>query len=251
MKFELDTKGIEDYAKKLSRLHKSAVPTVVRNTLNGAAFDVKKRTLPSESEKAFVNRSKNFFKAFSTVDKADGWNISGMMATVGMSPKGLSGSNNYAVDDLEQQDHGGKITNKAFIPMKTARVGKSDSKIVSAQNRVSKLGKITQMNKRTARTRQQQFVRAAIYAKSKGDGLVLGMPTKGGGRTLWRIDSIQMNIKSKRLQIKSTPIYNVKADRSVKVEGKGFMEKAATNSSKTMPETFRKEAERQFKKFLG
>jgi hypothetical protein len=219
--------------------------------LNAAAFDVKKNTLPEQSQKAFVNRSKNFFKAFSVVDKADGWNIESMQATVGMTPKGLSGSNNYAVEDLEQQEHGGKITNKTFIPMKTARTGKSDSKVVSSQNRISNLGRITQMDRRSAKSRQQQFIRAAIYAKTKGDGLVLGLPTKSGGNTLWRIDSIKSNVKSKRLQIKSTPIYNVKGGRSVKVEGKGFMEKAATDSAKIMPQVFKKEAERQFKKFLG
>jgi hypothetical protein len=247
--------GVEDYAKRLSRLHKSAIPTVVRNTLNAAAFDVKKNTLPEQSQKAFINRSKNFFKAFSVVDKADGWNIESMQATIGMTSEGLSGKNNYAVEDLEQQEHGGKITNKAFIPMKTARSGRNDEKTVVNYNRMDTFDqlKFTGMSSRIRgkNTKKQMFIRAAIYAKMKGDSHVLGNTTKKGGRTLWRIDSVSTNVRSRRLKIKSTPIYNVKGGRSFKVEGKGFMEKAATDSAKIMPEVFKKEAERQFKKFLG
>lgn len=252
MNFEIDSSHVEKYAETLAKLHRSALPTAVRATLNTAAFDVKKNTLQKSAEKNFVNRDKNFFKAFSTVHQANGWNISQMQSEVGMMEKGLKGDQNYAVKDLEQQEHGGKIDKKSFIPMRTARTGRSDGKKVRNNARMSTINdqKITQLNNRSAKTPKQAFIRAAIYAKGKEDGLVLGHRTASGGRTLFRVDEVSINAKTRKMRMRLTPLYNVKSGRSVKVKKTEFMLEAASKSAKGMQETFNHEAERQIKKFM-
>lgn len=254
MQFEIDSSAIEKYGHTLAKIHRSALPTAVRATLNGAAFDVKKNTLLSSAKKTFTERQKNFIKANSRVDPATGWDIGKMEAIVGMSEQGLSGENNYSVKDLEQQEHGGKINKKAFIPMRGARTGRSDKKTVRAAARLSKIGtnSFTHLNRGSAKSRSQQFIRAAIYAVSKGDGYVLGHRTKGGGRTLWKIDSISINRGTKKMKLKATPLYNVMAGRSVRIsKPTHFMREAAEKSAKQMPKIFNHEAERQIKKFTS
>jgi hypothetical protein len=252
MQIKMDTSQVDRYAEKLGTLHRSALPTAVRATLNGAAFEMKKNTLLSEASKAFTQRDRNFFKAFSRVDMAKGWDVDTMKATVGFMEKGLKGSNNYAVKNLEQQEEGGKIGGRSFIPMRTSRTGRSDRKKVKAGNRIEDIRnkRMTPINSRSG-NRKQQFIKAAIYSLQHEDGLVLGHRASSGGRTLWRIESISQNTKSRKLHIKAVPIYNVKPNRSVSVKATNFVEKAAMKARKVMPEIFKHEAERQFKKHLG
>lgn len=253
MQIKVDVKGFEKYAEKLQKLHRAAIPNAIRGTLNTAAFDVKKTTMPKQAEKAFINRSKNFFKANSTVDKATGFDTRKMQATVGFSEDKLKNkSTNYAVKDLEQQEKGGKIDGRSFIPMKTARISNSETKNVKAQNRISDVRKnnFTPTNRKSAKSKKQQFIRAALYAQSKGDGYVLGFKTSKGGRTLWKIDRISQNVKSRKLRIKARPIMNVKKGRKVNVSATHFMKKSAILTSKKIDRIFVAEAQRQFKKYM-
>jgi hypothetical protein len=85
--------------------------------LNKAAFDVKQNTMLKSAEASFVKRQPNFFKANSRVEMASGWDLDKMQATVGFNSSGLKGgSNNHAVEDLEQQERGGTIKSRSFIP---------------------------------------------------------------------------------------------------------------------------------------
>ena len=249
----VDTREIETFAKKLGTLPKQALPSAVRNTLNSLAFDVKQRSLPISARKNFENRSKNFFKANSAVKQATGFNLQTMHSVVGMSEDRLQNKKtNYAVKDLEQQEQGGTIDKRSFVPMKQARTGNSNNKTVRKNASMQSINgkRITQTNRRSAKTRKQQFIRAAFHAVGKGDGLVLGGRTAKGGRTLFKIDRIQSNRKSKKLFIKFTPLYNVQAGRKVKVKATHFMEEAAKHTTKKTNAIFKKASEFQFQKHL-
>lgn len=251
MIFEIDSSAVDKYAKQLTQLHRSALPIAIRNTLNGAAFNVKQGTLLEFAKKNFVNRDKNFFKANSTVKMATGFDIAKMESIVGMHEKNLAGNNNFAIKDLEQQEHGGKIGGKTFIAMRGARTGRNTNKKVRNNARMGSIpDRVTSVNRRSASSKSQQFIRAAMYSLKHGDGYVLGHQTKGGGRTLWKIDSVSINLKNRRMKLKATALYNVKSNRSVSVKGKHFMEKAAEKSAKGMPIRFKREAEKQIKKYL-
>ena len=236
--FELNTDEVKKFANKLGSLHRSAYPSAVRATLNGAAFDVKQRSLIVSAKQNFVERSPNFFKANSKVNMASGFDVDNMKSMVGMvSLKG----NNYAVDDLEQQEHGGTITNKSFIAMKPARSGKNTNRNVQKKNRISAINSMVKASKSRGSNEGQRFIKASIHAGVGGHVL----SEKG---ILWRIDQIMK--KDGRTKIKGTPIYSVEKGRDIKVKATHFMETAAVSSSKKMPAIFNKEAEFQFEKHL-
>ena len=112
MKFNVDTNEVIVFTNKLEKLSKSAFPNAVRGTLNGLGFDVKKNTMPEVAEKTFVTRRKNFLKASSRVEMARGFSLNSMETKVGFVPfKGP----NEAVQDLEQQEHGGKIGGRSLL----------------------------------------------------------------------------------------------------------------------------------------
>jgi len=252
----VDTREIESFAKKLGTLPKQALPSAVRNTLNSLAFDVKQRSLPISARKNFENRSKNFFKANSAVKQATGFNLQTMHSVVGMSEDRLQNKKtNYAVKDLEQQEEGGTIDKRSFVPMKQARTGNSNNKTVRVPNRMQAIKgkKITGMSSRIGKggnNKKQQFIRAAIYARTKEDGYVLGNKTAKGGQTLFRVDRFDHNIKTKKARFKFTPLYNVQAGRKVKVKATHFMEEAAKHTTKKTNAIFKKASEFQFQKHL-
>lgn len=256
MEFNVDISKFKDYSKTLKQIKRSALPNAVRGTLNNAVHDVKTSTMPKSAKVAFQKRDKNFFKANSRFEGAKGWDISSMVATVGFTNDKLKGDNNYAVEDLEQQEHGGKIKNKSFIPMRTARTSRSDSKKVKSKLRLANninqkqiTGMSNQIKKRVSG--KQRFVRAAIYSVMHGDGLVMGHKTSKGGFTIWSIDSIRFN-KKQGIKIKSTPIYNYKRKRSININRPTkFMSKAANLSAKKMNADFVREAERQITKAIA
>lgn len=235
---DVNTDDLNGYSKKLGMLHRSAFPNAVRGTLNSAAFDVKKTTLPASAAKTFIQRQPNFFKANSRVKQASGWNVSSMKATIGMvSLKGT----NKAVDDLEQQEHGGVIRGRSFIPIRTARIGGSHSKNVKKQNRISGINNIVTARQARGKSRGQRFIKSVIYAGVGGYVL-----SEAG--ILWRVNALN---KNRRGGMKLTALHSFKKKRSVKVDATHFMENAAEKTAKKIPGFYKKEAERQFKKYLG
>lgn len=247
MQLNVNTDATVALTNRLERLHRSAFPSAVRGALNMAAFDVKTNTLQDSSKKAFKNRSPNFFKAFSGVKKATGFNIGQMKATISMNEKGLQGDSNFAVKDLEEQERGGTIKAKSFIPLAGARVGNSFNKPVKKVNRVGNFGTITNVKRSHAKNKKSAFVLSA--AEAGAGGLLLG-DEKGGKQILWRINSVRTNIKSRQTTVRKTAIYTYQKGRTVNVQGTNFMKKAATITSEKMVKFYEKEALFQFKKYM-
>ena len=136
--------------------------------------------------------------------------------------------------------------------MDRARVGNSPNKVVRRTASMQAINgkRITQTNRRSAKNKKQQFIRAAIYAQTKGDGLVLAHRTGNGGRTLFRVDRLAQNIRSRKLQLKLTPLYNVKKGRKVDVKATHFMEEATNHTMKKVEKIFKENSEFQFQKHL-
>lgn len=240
MILNIDTNEVIKYTNTLEKLHRSALPNAIRGALNKAAFDVKQRTMPASAQKEFVNRQPNFFKANSRVDMAKGWSIESMQATVGFIESGLKGgSNNHAVDDLEQQERGGVIGGRSFIPTNTARGG-SGVRPVRPGNRLTNIKKIVNANKFKG-TEKQKFNQAALEAGE--GGFVIGTKAK---KILWRIDSI----KDGRTVLKIKPIYSFEDKRKVKVKGTGFMQTASLSSGSRIEEFYIAEATRQVERLM-
>jgi hypothetical protein len=246
MRINVNTDAVIIYTNKLEKLHKSAFPNAVRGALNKTAFNVKQNTLPKSANDAFVNRSPNFFKANSRVDMAKGWKLSEMKATVGMvSSESLN--NNFAVKELEQQEHGGVIKKRSFIPMDTSRGG-NNKKAVRPGNRLSKISRIVSAKNGNGKHRHEQFIKSAIHAGVGGH--IIG---NFESRVLWRITSIRkkrvkLRGRSSNTIVKAQPIYTFKENRTIRVKGTSFMEKASLKSAAKLEQFYIEEAKRQIEK---
>jgi len=225
------------FVNRLERHSKAAFPVTIRTVLNKAAFNLKTKTMPAEAKDTFENRSPNFFKANSTVIKAGGFDLRTMKSTVGFTDQRLKGKNNYAVKDLQQQEEGGIIKKKAFIPMTTARGGKN--KLVRPINRIQNFGnKIVRPSGTSGANYKQRFIKS-VYHAGKG-GLVLARHKRH--MILWRVNSLG---RLKSGQLKLTPLYTFQPGRTVKIEETGFMEKASMSVARRMDEWFYTEAKKR------
>lgn len=240
--FNINNDAVVVLTNKLEKLHRSALPVAIRETLNNAAFDVKQDTMLKSSKRHFINRNRNFFKANSRVDKAKGFNVDNMQATVGFITSKLKGSD-QAVEDLEQQEYGGTIKGRSFIPMDAARGG-SKTKAVRPGNRFSKITNIINANKAKGKSKKQKFVTAAIRAGN--GGYVLG---NNSAQTLFKITSITR--RGNLMIIKKKPLYSFKEGRSIQVSRTGFMSSATLSSAKKLNEFYVKQAEKQIRRLAG
>lgn len=240
MQLNVNTTAVIEYSKKLDQMHKSALPFSIRGALNKAAFDVKQSTMPTTTSQFFRNRSKNFFKANSKVNMASGFNLSSMQSEVGFTKTGLNGENNYAVDDLEQQERGGSIQKKGFIPLHTARGG-SPTSLVKPNNRLSKIKNIVRAKNAKGVNDKQRFVKS-VYHAGKGGYVLAKYKNK---EILWRVNSVN---RTKSGAFKLTPLYTFKSGRKVSVRGREFMQKASIQSGSKMEQFYIQEANRQLSK---
>ena len=221
-------KSCEDFAKKLREISRTTLPYAVKNSLNSVAFDVKKDSMPKQANLEFIRREKNFFKANSRVEMAKGNNVNLMQAKVGfISRKGK----NQAIEDLEQQEHGGIIGGRSFIPLDFGRTGNVNRGNVRKKNRISSLV-IVKQHRMKANSKGGRF---AVAVKQAGvGGYILG---ENG--IVWRVDSLKRN---KNGQNKLTGVFNFKKNRSVKVNPTHFMEEASIKSYAKMEGFFIKKA---------
>lgn len=236
VRLDINSIAVIQFAAKLETIGKADLPVAVRSALNDAAYDLKTRTMP-KSAKRFTNRSPNFFKANSKYEKATGLKIFEMKSTVGFVSETLKGKSNFAVKDLEQQEKGGKIAGKSFIPMNQARRGGSKTQSVKPNSRTTALTNIVHAKKMQGKHDRQKFVKAVHKAK-KG-GLVMG---NRDPKVLWRVLSISGTGGTK---YRLSPIYSYKENRKVSVDKTNFMKDASIRSGETLEAFFMIQAKKR------
>jgi len=237
--FLINTDSVKKYSKKLDSLNRSALPVAIRESLNDCAKDMKMNTLMKESKDSFINREHNFFKANSSYDRATGFSVNQMKAVIGMVDDRLKGSNNYSVKDLEQQESGGRIKKKAFIPMKSARKSGSNS-LVRPNARLQKIKTIVDVSKQDGTNKGVQF-ELAVFKAGKG-GFVLA------NKTLFKVNSVFREKGDTRFKL--TPLYSFKAKRSVKVSAHNFVKRAGNDSREKIEQFFQIRAEKEILKYM-
>jgi hypothetical protein len=236
----VNTDALVKMTARLESVNKNAMPNAVRGTLNALAFDVKKRTLPESASETFVNRNKSFFKAFTRVNMASGNKLESMQSEVGFYDRGAKGK--QAIPDLEKQEQGGTIAGRSFIPLETARTGKSRNRMVTAKNRLGRIANAVHAENAKGRTDKEKFMKSVIFAGV--GGIVIG---NYAPNVVYRITSIE-NIKGK-LKVKKTPLYTYDKGRSVRVTGTRFSEQAAMETVRTTPSIWVKEGQRILERF--
>lgn len=241
MILNINTDELVKHTARLEKIHRSALPAAVRGALNDAVFDVKTNTMPKKADQTFEKRAPNFFKANSKFEKADGFNINAMKATVGFVDNKLQGSNNYSVRDLEEQEYGGSIDKKSFIPTVFARAGGSTKGLVRANARLSRIKKIIKSKNSDGKNKREKFVIAAAVAGKGGFVLHDGI--------LFRIDTApKSSLKTRGSTFNATPLYSFKEGRKAKVKQTKFMRTASEQTAQKMDMYYIKHAERQINK---
>lgn len=243
MQININSNAVVAHTNRLEKLHKSALPNAIRNTLNDVAMDVKKVTMPAESDKAFVHRSPTFFKANSRVEFAKGWNVNTMKSTVGFANMKPKGEHDYSVKDLEQQEEGGVIGGKSFIPDKKARIGNSNNSNVKANARIGKVRqKMVNRSNVKGKNWGQQMIKSAIHVGVGGTILTDSLSNFKGG-AVFKVTSIK---RSKGHTIfKSIKLYSFSKNRKVKVNSTHFMRTASLDSANKMLQMYIVNAEKQ------
>lgn len=253
----VDSAAVVAQTNRLEKINAKAMPDAVRGALNNAVYDVKQRTMPQTASR-FEKRKPNFFKSQSRVEPARGRDLATMRAMVGFVAPGNDPG--HAVKDLEEQEHGGAIDNRAFIPLKGARVSKSWGRSVKNDMRMAAIrSKIVDSEDNTSgRNGKEKFIRSAIHA-GKG-GFVIGNNVNSkGNRVVLRINSVHKLRKPLKTKggkkynkgatvVNSTAVYVVKGGRKVRVRGTHFMEKASVQSGNRLPEYFGKQFRRQMER---
>ncbi len=244
-------------ANKLEKLHRSAFPVAVRQALDSAAFDMKKDTLLSSAKKSFQNRHPgNVWRTFSRVNKSKGFDIDKFGSEVGFRDLPRS---DFA-ENQDEQERGGKIDGRSFIPLDEARSGSGQVKKKYRLNRLSSKTFVDAKRvktrgakgggKATLRDRKQPFVTAAITARKQfgNDAFVLSQFESNGSRILYHIKKAK-NVGGK-LILDYTPIYSVKSGRNVNVDKTNYLQVAGKKSVKKLPKFFQKAGERQIERAL-
>ncbi len=264
MHLNINTSAVVVFTNKLEKMKRSALPSAIRNTLSRTAMDVKKVTMPESSEKHFVNRNKTFFKANSRVEFAKGWDVKTMKAVVGFTPH-TAQHNNQAVRDLQQQEYGGDINDRAFIPLDDSRSGgistpvRPMNRLARIRNQVGDLKNIPDVRKTKGRSAKEKFIKTALGAGSwrLGGGAIAnwtaskrivenGFMIAGmhGKRILYRINSLQRI--GNKTKVNTTPIYSLKTGRSVSIDDDThFMREASLKSARKMETFYIEEANKQ------
>jgi hypothetical protein len=234
---KIDSNELIKATRKLELLNRSAFPVAVRGTLNSAAYEMKQQTIDITTRENFTIRKATFFKANSKVVQATGFDVNQMQATVGFT------GNSQAVEDLQQQETGGTILGRAFIPLNTARTGNSNTKLVRSSNRIKGIRIIdARKNKGNA---AQQFIQAAKRA-NVGDFILANYQDR---TILWRLNSLNRNSDG---SFKLTGIYSYDKGRSAKIDkATHFMQKATLLVQPKIADMYLQQAERQFAKALS
>lgn len=229
----IDTSAARRHVVRLKHHRRSSFPVVVRQTLNSAAYRTKTDEMPKTSQ-VFIHRKPTFFKANSKVVQANGFNINAMQATIGFVPK--ADAKDTSVSDLEQQEEGGLISGRAFIPLKQNRVGNSWTGNVRAAGRYRAVqNRIVDSANSKAPNPAGQF-RSSAYFGGVGSVVIGSITNSNGNRMAWLIQGKGKKIKKKLM-------FAVKKNRKVDPEATHFMRDASLMSQKKMHADFIKLAE--------
>lgn len=245
----INTSAAVRFTNELEQLSRSALPVAIRGALNNTAFDVKKNSMPIAAQNAFKQRQQNFFRANSRVEVARGFNTKTMRSMIGFTSTGLKGgATNYAVRDLQEQEYGGTINKRSYVPLDQARGG-SGMNVVRPRNRLSAIKNIVNAGNVQGNSVRGKFAKA-VQKAGKG-GYVIS--NNKYGKILFRVKSVgafnnRFRGKMGGGEMKLEPLYSYKEKRSIHVRRTAFMENASLVSLRKMERFYIVEAKKQISK---
>ena len=231
-------------ANKLEKIGRAELPVAVRSTLNEIAFRMKgtggaRGQIDKRAEQDFdYRRNKTLIKKLTGVNKAKGLDIGNMRSEAGITSR--SGLNEVA-EGLADQQRGGE-TKQGATPLLKARIGKSISKKVRKPSYLQNLSTFDMRNRKGNR-----WIAAAI--KAKRDKKLILVEGKGGTNLIARVKSFRRG--KKNIKFKLDWLYRINKTGTVFLKKKRpFVNRAAQEVMKGMPQEFVRQANRRIQKAM-
>lgn len=226
--FNIGSDDLVQLTNRLEKMHRSDLPIIVRQTLNKAAVEGRKTSLPKTYNKAFTVRNKSFLRSRSRFDLAKGFNLNRMESRFGIIDQ-----NDRFTQGLSKQEKGGSVKSN-FIAMPMARISKSEDKQIRKKNRLANIAfrnRIKDGNKR-------KMIKGA-YAAGKGGYILYG-------QTLFEVRGFKRQ-KNGNSFVKLTPLYSFQENRRVSVKGTNFVQNAGMAEAKQLNKNFERYAKQRIK----
>ena len=150
---------------KLERMHKSAFPSAVRSTLNDSAFAMKQKEILDSAKLNMTVRNPSFFKKFTGVKRANGFNVNAMFSEDGFQDRGQNSARkaiNKSEFDIAQKN---VITAQKNVIIAQENVITAQEKSAAAQKNVTTAHqKLTTAQADTTLTKEK-----ALYAANDAE----------------------------------------------------------------------------------
>ncbi len=238
--FNVNTDAAIKLTAKLERLNKSAFPSAVRSTLNDAAFKMKQKEILDSAKDNMTVRNPTFFKRYTGVQKASGFNVNTMQSKVGFQDRGEKKAEK-AVQGMESNEEGG-IDEKGAMYLGKSRTSNSLKKKVrrSARFDKSKLAK--------GRVRSKKSVSNTMNLISSYEEKKPTFVNTKKGKFLVQVKGMKYNFATGKNEFQLDFLMRDRKKYKARAKATHFNRQAATKTSKMIDEFYYKNAEFQFKK---
>lgn len=209
-------------------------PSAVRSTLNDAVFELKKGGILDSAKKNMTVRNPTFFKRYTGVKKATGFDVGSMYSQVGFSDRGEQKAKK-AVKGMESNEVGG-IDDDGGMYLPKTRTGRGLVKKNSRFNK-SNLAKTKGKSKSNV---------ARMYASSKEKKPIFINTSKGR----FLVQATGFDKSGGSLDIKLDFLMRGRKKHAAHAKALHFNREAALKTHKMMDEFYKKNSEYQFNKVL-
>jgi hypothetical protein len=244
--FNVNTNASIILTAKLERLNRSAFPNAVRSTLNDAAFAMKKGNILQSAKKNMTVRNQTFFKKFTGVNKANGYNVNAMSSEVGfINTDKDKKKGQKAMIGMEHNEVGGS-DNEGAMYMKQSRVSGSKKRLVRKAARFSKAN-LAQSKSNAINGKKASFANNAFNSLKEQKPTFI--KTKKGNM-LVQVIGISSDSSHSKLNIKMIFLMRSRRTNVAHAKATHFNKEAAIKTHKEMDAFYAKNAEREFNKVL-
>lgn len=218
-------------------------PSAVRSTLSDAAFEMKKKNILESAKRNMTVRNQSFFKRYTGVKRATGFNVNSMYAESGFSNSNELKSKK-ALEGMEHNEVGGS-DNKGAMYLAKSRTSNSSKRLVRRKARFDK-GKLAKGTSSIMRSKKLDFARNAM-ASVKENAPTFIETSKG--KFLVQVKSVKSDSGHTKLKIKMDFLMRSRRQHVAKAKATHFNKEAAIKTSKQIEVFYKKNAEYQIKKF--
>ena len=234
IKMDVNTNANIILTAKLERLNRSAFPSAVRSSLNDAAFEDKRFNLPESAKLNMDVKNPSFFRKFTGVKRASGFNVSNMYSEVGFSPSNEIKAKK-ALEGMEKNEVGG-MDDDGGMYIGKSRTGRG---LVKKNARFNK--------SKVLKTKSKSNI-ARMYASAKSKKQVFINTSKG--RFLIQAKSFQRGVNGAGPDIKVDFLMRHRKQHISRMKPTHFVKEAAIKTSKQIEGFYSKNATFQFNKVL-